>query len=334
MSLLPHVETFLLHQQAIHGHAPRTIESYGETLRDCAAFLETLHRTRWQDVTRPDLRAWLARFKDLKANTYRLHLTILRCFGDWLNSEGIRTDEMTTGIANPKIEKVLPRVISKGDMVKLISAPHASTPRGKRDRAILEVLYSAGLRANELCSLRVSDYKALEGTIRVIGKGSKERIIPIGHHAVDAIEEWLKVRHRFISIKVIWTETGVEAKPKPCPWLFITAPKNPKSKEELIMPIGEQFNRRALWKLVRQYALAAGLDVTVVTPHAIRHSFATHLLSGGADLRAIQEMLGHAELKTTQKYTHVDAARLTKGHDQFHPQNQNDLAVLQVIAGD
>ncbi len=191
-----------------------------------------------------------------------------------------------------KTHKKIPEVLSKDDIEKLIDAPDLSKKEGIRDRAILELLYDAGLRVSELINLELTDINLDEKIIRCFGKGSKERIVPVGDYLIDAISNYLDIRNTF-------TNKGFSQ------YLFLTRR-------------GTKFTRMGIWKIVKNYAKLKGIAKDVY-PHIFRHSFATHLLSGGADLRSVQEMLGHSDISTTQIYTHVDKSRLKKIHKQFHP---------------
>jgi len=191
-----------------------------------------------------------------------------------------------------KSHKKIPEILSKDEIEKLISAPDLSNKEGIRDKAILELLYSAGVRVSELVNMELTDINLEEKIVRCFGKGSKERIVPVGDYLIDAVANYLDIRNTFI-------KKGYS------PYLFVTRR-------------GDKFTRMGIWKIVKNYAKKAGVTKDVY-PHIFRHSFATHLLSGGADLRSVQEMLGHSDISTTQIYTHVDKSRLKKIHKQFHP---------------
>ncbi|MCX8093512.1 MAG: site-specific tyrosine recombinase XerD [Candidatus Goldbacteria bacterium] len=191
-----------------------------------------------------------------------------------------------------KTHKKIPEVLSMDEIEKLINTPDLSTKEGIRDRAILELLYSAGVRVSELINMELTDINLDEKIIRCFGKGSKERVVPVGDYLIDAISNYLNIRSSF-------TGKGFSQ------YLFITRR-------------GTKFTRMGIWKIIKKYAKLANLSKDVY-PHIFRHSFATHLLSGGADLRSVQEMLGHSDISTTQIYTHVDKSRLKKIHKQFHP---------------
>ncbi|HPI03059.1 MAG: Tyrosine recombinase XerD [Candidatus Aerophobetes bacterium ADurb.Bin490] len=190
-----------------------------------------------------------------------------------------------------KTHKKMPEVLSKQEIEALLSSPDMSKPEGKRDRAIMELLYSSGVRVSELVNLELTDVDLNERVIRCFGKGSKERLVPIGEYVVDALKNYLAVRMEIVK--------------KFCPNLFVTKR-------------GGKFTREGIWKLIKKYAKKENIEKDVY-PHIFRHSFATHLLAGGADLRSVQEMLGHADISTTQLYTHIDRSRLKGMHKKFHP---------------
>jgi len=190
-----------------------------------------------------------------------------------------------------KVRKKMPEVLTEVDIEKMLMQPDKNSREGIRDKAILELLYSAGIRVSELTDMELTDLNMDEKVLRCFGKGAKERLVPIGEYVVETVSNYLKVRDNFLK--------------EFSPHLFITRR-------------GKKFTRVGIWKLVKGYAKLAGLTKDVY-PHIFRHSFATHLLAGGADLRSVQEMLGHSDIATTQIYTHVDRTRLKKVHKEFHP---------------
>jgi integrase/recombinase XerD len=211
--------------------------------------------------------------------------------------ERIRDDDPTELLAGPKIRRKLPQTLSTGEMQKLLAGPTGADAYAIRDRAMLELVYSSGLRASEICGLSLQQVDLEHGFVRVFGKGAKERVVPLGDKARDAVQVYLASgRPRLVKPK-----TGSE--------LFITER-------------GKAMSRKTLWVMVKSAAARAGIEKPV-KPHLLRHSFATHLLGGGADLRAIQEMLGHASIGTTQIYTAVESSRLLDQHAQHHPRNKS-----------
>ncbi len=196
-------------------------------------------------------------------------------------------------IDTPKLKQTLPKVMSPEEVDRLLSAPEPSTPRGLRDLAMLEVLYSTGLRVSELVNLSINDLHLEEGFLKVMGKGSKERVVPIAGKTINTLTKYLEEARHFFD------------KGKQHPQLFFSRP-------------GRKMTRQAFWSLIKKYAIKAGIS-TEITPHTLRHSFATHLLVNGADLRAVQAMLGHSDISTTQIYTHLEAPRLKKIIKKYHP---------------
>ncbi len=217
-----------------------------------------------------------------------------RSFYQYLRLSGAVAHNPADDLQAPRTLSTLPRFLSLEDVDALLAAPDVTTPRGVRDRALIEVLYATGLRVSELVGLRLTDVRAAEGYVQCQGKGSKERIVPLG----DAAADWVR---RYVA----------DARPalvrgRQSPWLFVNARG------------GARLSRSGFWKILKDYGQRAGLRAHL-SPHVLRHSFATHLLERGADLRAIQAMLGHADLSTTQIYTHVLEARLRQVYDTFHP---------------
>lgn len=229
----------------------------------------------------------------LAARSVARHLTTLRNLYLYLQREGILTEDPTASVNSPRQWKSLPKYLNKEEIERLITAPDAAKPVGQRDRAMLELLYASGLRVSELCGLPLSDVNTELGVVRVTGKGRKQRLVPAGRPALDAISQYLS--------------TGRPAllAGRGSPYLFVTAR-------------GTRMTRQGFWKLLAGYGKRAGIT-RELTPHVLRHSFATHLLEGGADLRSVQMMLGHADISTTQIYTHVMSSRLRRTVDQHHP---------------
>ena len=223
-------------------------------------------------------------------------LTALRVFARFLVRENVRKDDFTALLVGPKVGRPLPGTLSAAEIGKLLAAPTGGDPQSLRDRALLELFYSSGLRVSELAGVTLQQLDLEQGFLRVFGKGSKERVVPIGGRACEAIATYLTSgRPHFVK-----AHTGSQ--------LFLSNR-------------GTGLSRVMLWMIVKKYAKRAGITRNV-KPHGLRHSFATHLLSGGADLRAIQEMLGHASIATTQIYTAVEPQRLRDHHAKFHPRNK------------
>jgi integrase/recombinase XerD len=221
------------------------------------------------------------------------HITTLRNLYKFLLETGAIDSDPSALLAAPKQWNNLPKYLSQKQLEQLMAAPDATRPQGLRDRAMLEFLYATGLRVSELCHVRISDLDASAGFVRVVGKGNKHRIVPVGRSALASVEHYLASgRPRLL-------------KGRASPYLFVTNRSG-------------AMTRQAFWKLLAAYGKKAGIFHDL-TPHVIRHTFATHLLEGGADLRSLQTMLGHADISTTQIYTHVMRSRLRKTVDEHHP---------------
>jgi integrase/recombinase XerD len=241
---------------------------------------------------------WTAQLsmQDYARTSQSRKLSAVRMLARHLVSENIRKDDFTELASSPKLSRRLPDVLTAEEIARLLEAPSTATPHGLRDRAILELFYSSGLRVSELCGLLLQNANLDEGYLRVFGKGSKERIAPIGAAAVKAVRDYLAAgRARFVK-----AHTGSE--------LFLSQQ-------------GRAISRKMVWVMIRDCARKAGIKKPI-KPHLLRHSFATHLLEGGADLRAIQEMLGHADIATTQIYTAVQSSRLADEHALYHPRGK------------
>ncbi len=217
----------------------------------------------------------------------------LRHFFGHLKREGIIGHDLAAALDLPKLDRLLPEMLSEAEVDRLLATPLPDTPIGLRDRALIEVLYASGLRAGEITGLRLEYFLREDKLLRVLGKGNRERVVPVGEKAIAALDAWLtRGRPQWVKVR-----TGGEV---------------------FLGEHGRRLTTARVWQIVRDAAKLAGIQKRI-WPHLLRHSFATHLLSHGADLRAIQEMLGHASLATTQVYTHVDQARLKQIHRQFHP---------------
>ena len=230
---------------------------------------------------------------DLGSRSVARHLSTLRGFHAFLLREGLRGSDPTEHLAAPKQWQTIPKFLNLEEIERLLKAPEESRPTGLRDRAMLELLYATGLRVSELCRLALADLNAEMGVLRTVGKGNKQRLVPVGREALAAVEIWLRSGRSQL------------LKGRPSRYLFVTAR-------------GGCLTRQAFWKLLAGYGRKVGI-FRELTPHVIRHSFATHLLEGGADLRSVQTMLGHADISTTQIYTHVMRSRLRQTVDEHHP---------------
>ncbi len=294
-SLEEPVREFVTSLELERGRSPQTVAAYENDLAQAGHFMVGRGRTSWSKVTRDDAAAWAQELsaRGLAGSSAARKLSALRMFARFLVHEGTRADDFTDLVSGPKLSRKLPETLSTEEVERILAAPTGSDEFGLRDRAILELFYSSGLRVSELCDLTLQQVDLEHGFVRVIGKGSKERVVPIGQQASGALQNYLDSgRSHFV-------------KPKTGSQFFL-------SKR------GTAISRKMVWVLVKQHTLRAGITKTV-KPHLLRHSFATHLLGGGADLRAIQEMLGHADIGTTQIYTAVEQSRLLDHHAKFHP---------------
>lgn len=277
------------------GNSAHTVENYLRDLRRFVQFSETRKARRPESVTRVLLRDFVFLLKDLGLSpaTIRRQVSALHTYFGFLIGEGVLTDDPSDRLETPKRWRTLPEVLSVRDVEAMLAAPSADQPLGWRDRALVELGYGAGLRVSELCTLGVQDLLLSEGLVRVFGKGGKERLVPIGRKVIGPVAIYLNQ----------------------------TRPDLDRGKgagRVLLNARGAPLSRVGAWGIIKRLAAHAGLKKRV-TPHTLRHSFATHLLEGGADLRAVQEMLGHADLSTTQIYTHVDRDYLRSVHKQYHP---------------
>jgi len=274
------------------GLSEKTLEAYAADLRRYIEFLDESRIASPNDVAREDVLDHLLelRIGDLSARSAARHLSAIRRFHAFLAQEGLAEGNPVADFATPRLTQYLPDVLTPAEVDRLLDGPPEDSPTYVRDRAILEVFYSCGLRISELASQPLHEVSLDESTMRVRGKGSKTRIVPVGERALTRIQDWLSVRAEW---------------PVKADTLFVTRR-------------GKRMNRMAVWKVVKDAARAANIGKNV-TPHMLRHSFATHLVDHGADLRAVQEMLGHASITTTQLYTHVSPERLAKTHRAFHP---------------
>jgi len=277
------------------GLATTTLESYS---RDLLRYQNFLHQNKILRIAESDtpliLKHLIAlRNAGLGPRSRARHLVSLRGFYRFMVQEKILKHDPARLVDLPKTSMKLPDVLSVQEVAQLLETPDTAKPRGVRDRAMLELLYAAGLRVSELVNLKLQDINLEAGFVRVLGKGSKERLVPIGTHAKDKIESYVEKSRKSL------------LKNRASAYLFVARAAKP-------------ITRQGFWKLLRKYAALAQLHQKV-TPHSLRHSFASHLLEGGADLRAVQVMLGHVDIATTQIYTHVARQQLKIMHEKFHP---------------
>ena len=290
------IEPFIDYIMLERGLSENTRVSYERDLEEFAEFLEKKGMRELGEATRDGIVDFLAdgRDKGLSTATLARRLVAIRVFFRHWAEEGELEDNPADALESPRLWKILPPTLTVEEVDRLLKAPDTSTPRGRRDRAILETFYATGLRVSELSALTIDDVQAEAGFVRCVGKGDKERVVPIGHKALAAIAAWMRGGR------------GEYAR------------KNPSCRAVFLSRLGLPLDRTVIWRYIRQYAREAGIGKPI-HPHTLRHSFATHLLANGASLRTIQEMLGHADISTTQIYTHVDQSRLQAIHQKFHP---------------
>jgi integrase/recombinase XerD len=277
------------------GHSPHTVENYLRDLRRLARFAADRGAPDPARVTPGLLRDFVYTLKDLglAPATIRRQIASTHTYFGFLVAEGHLRADPSDRLETPRRGRVLPEVLSVREAEALLAAPQVDEPLAWRDRALLELGYGAGLRVSELCALGLTDLQLGEGLVRVLGKGSKERLVPIGRKVIGALSVYLNTLR----------------------------PRLDRGKTRgrvLLNARGAPLTRAGAWTIIKRLATRAGISKRV-TPHTLRHSFATHLLEGGADLRAVQEMLGHADLSTTQIYTHVDREYLRAVHQRYHP---------------
>jgi integrase/recombinase XerD len=277
------------------GLAPRSLESYRRDLTQLFIWLAQ-KQIAPERAQRSDIEMFLAHRtfdEHIAARSLARQLTAIKRYQRWLLREGRRADDPTLTVEAPRLPKPLPKTLSESEVEALIAAPDVETPLGLRDRAMLEALYAAGFRVSELVGLPLAAVSLSDGVVRIMGKGSKERLVPLGEDAQD----WIK-RYAEEARPVLLKGRGSEA-------LFVTERGGPMT-------------RQMFWYLIKRHASSAGIR-SALSPHTLRHAFATHLLNHGADLRVVQMLLGHADIATTQIYTHVAKERLKALHAQHHP---------------
>jgi integrase/recombinase XerD len=277
------------------GLSPNTLEAYSRDLIQYFGFLESRGITDILQTQSDTLYEYLGtlRTRKLSGRTQARILSALRSFYRFLQEESLRPDNPTLPLQGPKPKRTLPKTLSELEVESLIHQPKTESPRGLRDAAMLEVLYATGLRVSELISLTLNQLELEANLIRTMGKGSKERLVPVGKAASRCLKEYLEKGRPPLLKKAM------------VPWVFLNNR-------------GGRLSRQGFWKILRHYGQQAGIQKKI-SPHTLRHTFATHLLEGGADLRSIQTMLGHADISTTQIYTLVTHEHLREVYRRFHP---------------
>ena len=299
-----HLLDFLGSLELERGLARNTLEAYRSDLLQLSTFVTSRGKTL-STAGASDLRIWMRELaqgpadgKPAASATLRRKAACARTYFKWLRREEFITEDPTLGLESPSSDKKLPNVLSRDEVALLLRQPDVTTPAGLRDRAILETMYACGLRASEVTGLELGKLDLEDGTLRVVGKGRKERLVPIGGDAQSALRTWLsRGRPHFVGVT--------------------------EERRVFVNQRGGALTRQGLHGIVGIHARSAGLDGRM-TPHTLRHSFATHLLAGGCDLRALQEMLGHADAATTQMYTHLSNEDLKETYFAAHPRARSD----------
>ena len=294
------IDNYLIHLKVERNLADNTVTAYGTDLAQFSAFVEEQERTAAVDaVTTSDISDFLYELteRDISPRTVSRKLSTLKGLFEFLRKHHDFDGDPTARVDAPRFREKLPVVLDLDEVEDLLEAPDRSKPEGLRDYAMMEVLYATGLRVSELVGLLEREVDLAAGYVRVVGKGDKQRVVPLGEVAIDAIEEYLEQARA--------TLLANKGGPGASPALFVTRR-------------GGAMTRQAFWKNIKRYARRADIDKSI-SPHKLRHSFATHLLERGADLRVVQALLGHADINTTQIYTHIAQQRLKDLHDKHHP---------------
>ncbi len=289
------VDVYLTYLRDVRRMSPNTIESYARDLALLADFADKT-RTPIVELQRQDLETFVRQLMSsgLAPRSVARTVACVRGFYRFAATEQKRDSSAADDLRPPRAWAALPKFLSLEEVDRLLDQPDTATARGLRDKALIEVLYATGLRVSELIALRAGDLNLDDGYLTCIGKGDKQRMVPLGHEAANWVRRYIREGRPALLRK------------KSSPWLFVNARD------------GGPLSRVGFWKVLKEYGLKAGISRDL-SPHVLRHSFATHLLERGADLRMIQMMLGHADLSTTQIYTHVLEARLRAAYDKFHP---------------
>ncbi|QDR80783.1 site-specific tyrosine recombinase XerD [Sporomusa termitida] len=290
-----YVNEFINYLAVERGLAQNTLESYGRDLRQFQTYLQNSQLDFLRNSNRDTILSYLnsLQVKGRAVSTISRNLAAIKSFYQYLVRERHLEKDPAVNLESPKLEKKLPRILSISEVEELLKQPNTFQPTGLRDKAMLELLYATGIRVSELISLNISDVNLDMGYIKCYGKGAKERIVPLGSIAAKCVQEYIgKGRTKLV-------RTYEESS------LFVNHH-------------GNRLTRQGFWKIIKKYAMEARITKEI-TPHTLRHSFATHLLENGADLRSVQEMLGHADISTTQIYTHVTKNRLKEVYDKTHP---------------
>ncbi len=289
------LDGYLAHLRVERGLAQRSVEAYAGDLVRFALFVRQDLTKNFDGIDAGDVAAWLVSLSrdGISARAQARKLSALRGFYKFLLAERRVTADPTALVTGPRLPRKLPQVLTFPEVEQLLAAPDAATPRGCRDASMIQLLYASGLRVSELVGLKLSDVDLDQSVVSALGKGDKRRMVPFGEIARDSLVRYVR------EVRPRWSVRGESVH------LFLTER-------------GSGMTRQGFWKLLGRYARSAGISKPI-SPHKLRHSFATHLLERGADLRAVQTMLGHADIATTQVYTHVTAEHLRQSHARFHP---------------
>lgn len=297
------LDSYLEYLTSVRQASPHTVKGYTEDLVQFMRFAEERQRAGWLEITAFDIRRYLAELMDsgmARASVAR-KLSALRAFFAFLQARRLREDDPTVGLRAPKLPERLPHYLEEDEMTDLLHAPDLDTAQGLRDRAILEVLYASGMRVSELVALNLDDLARADtsgglAALRVLGKGRKQRVVVLGEEAVAAVQAYLAGGRPALRVKAGAPDDGA---------LFLNR-------------FGGRLTERSIARLLHKYVMRTCAR-RGISPHALRHTFATHLLNHGADLRSVQQLLGHISLSTTEIYTHVSAQRLREVYEQAHP---------------
>jgi len=290
------IKSFIHYLSVEKGLSDNTLSSYSTDLLQYLKYLQKRGIKNWEDTNKSHVIGFLMEIKkhDFQIRTVCRKLAAIKAFYKFLLSESVLDFNPAENLESPKLNKYLPNVLTISEVEKLLNQPKLNTLLGKRDKAMLELLYATGIRVSELVSLNLEDVNFEAGFVRCVGKGSKERIIPVSEVALKYLDYYL----RLARLELV---------------------KNNKNERAIFVNRrGKRLSRQGFWKLLKKYIEQCSIDKQV-TPHTLRHSFATHLLEHGANLRAVQEMLGHADISTTQIYTHLTKSKLKKEYLKFHP---------------
>ena len=295
------INSFLNYLAVEKGFSGNTLAAYQNDLFDLVDFVEKKVAKQgstpsWAGFDRQEMLSYLLHLKErgYAPATQARKVAAIKRFFRFMMDEGRMKENPMRDVASPRIGKALPKPVSDSIARRLLDEPaKSSTPEAKRDKAMLELLYASGMRVSELVSLNLGDVDVAEGSVRCFGKGHKERIVPIHQRAAAAVTEYIK-----------------EARPK--------LVRSDEEKALFLNPRGDRLTRQGFWQKLKDYAKSANLDIKI-SPHTLRHSFATHMLSGGADLRSVQEFLGHANISTTQVYTHLTTEHIRRTYEKSHP---------------